>query len=76
MDKVIITVAVTGGQTTREQNPGLPITPEEIAQAAYECYNEGASIVHIHVRDPRPVSAPWNWPITPNLWNGSGRSAT
>lgn len=53
MDKVIITAAVTGGQTTQEQHPGLPITPEEIAQAAYECYNEGASIVHIHVRDPK-----------------------
>jgi uncharacterized protein (DUF849 family) len=53
MDKVIMTVAVTGGQTTREQHPGLPITPEEIAQAAYECYNEGAAIVHIHVRDPK-----------------------
>lgn len=53
MDKVIVTVAVTGGQTTREQHPGLPVTPEEIAQAAYECYNEGAAIVHIHVRDPK-----------------------
>jgi len=53
MDKVIVTVAVTGGQTTREQHPGLPVTPEEIARAAYECYNEGAAIVHIHVRDPK-----------------------
>jgi uncharacterized protein (DUF849 family) len=53
MDKVIVTVAVTGGQTTREQHPGLPVTPEEIAKAAYECYNEGAAIVHIHVRDPQ-----------------------
>ncbi|MDD5168901.1 MAG: 3-keto-5-aminohexanoate cleavage protein [Syntrophales bacterium] len=53
MNKVILTVAVTGGQTTREQHPKLPITPEEIAQAAYECYNEGAAIVHIHVRDPK-----------------------
>ncbi len=53
MDKVIITVAVTGGQTTREQHPNLPVTPEEIAAAALECYNEGASIVHIHVRDPK-----------------------
>ncbi len=53
MDKVIITVAVTGGQTTREQHPGLPVTPEEIAAAALECYNEGAAIVHIHVRDPK-----------------------
>lgn len=53
MNRVIITVAVTGGQTTREQNPNLPITPKEIAEAAYQCYNEGASIVHIHVRDPQ-----------------------
>lgn len=53
MNKVIITVAVTGSMPTREQNPNLPITPEEIANAAYECYNEGAAIVHIHVRDPK-----------------------
>lgn len=53
MNKVIITVAVTGSQPTREQNPNLPITPEEIAKAAYDCYNEGASIVHVHVREPK-----------------------
>lgn len=52
MDKVIITVAVTGSQPTREMNPNLPITPQEIADAAYECLNEGATIVHVHVRDP------------------------
>lgn len=53
MDKVIITVAVTGSQPTREMNPNLPITPQEIADSAYECLNEGASIVHVHVRDPK-----------------------
>ncbi len=53
MDKVIITVAVTGSQPTRAMNPGLPITPQEIADSAYECLNEGASIVHVHVRDPK-----------------------
>jgi uncharacterized protein (DUF849 family) len=53
MDKVIITVAVTGSVPTREQHPRLPITPAEIADAAYECFNEGAAIVHIHVRDPK-----------------------
>lgn len=52
MDKVIITVAVTGSQPTREMNPNLPITPQEIADSAYDCLNEGASIVHVHVRDP------------------------
>jgi len=53
MDKVIITVAVTGSVPTREQHPRLPITPAEIADAAYDCFNEGAAIVHIHVRDPK-----------------------
>lgn len=53
MDKVIITVAVTGSMPTRAQHPRLPITPAEIADAAYECFNEGATIVHVHVRDPQ-----------------------
>jgi len=53
MDKVIITVAVTGSMPTREQHPDLPITPEEITNAAYDCFNEGAAIVHVHVRDPK-----------------------
>lgn len=49
--KVIITVAQTGGLTTRAQNSNLPEQPEEIAVSAYDCYNEGAAIVHIHARD-------------------------
>ena len=53
MDRVIITVATTGSRPTKEQNPNVPISPEEIANAAYECFNEGASIVHVHVRDPK-----------------------
>jgi uncharacterized protein (DUF849 family) len=40
-------------KATREQNPHIPLTPEEIADSAYECFNEGASIVHFHVRDPK-----------------------
>lgn len=51
MENVIITLAVTGSIPTREQHPNLPITPEEIANSAYEAFNEGASIVHVHVRD-------------------------
>ncbi|MCR5662649.1 MAG: 3-keto-5-aminohexanoate cleavage protein [bacterium] len=49
--KVIITCAVTGAETTRKQNPNLPITPEEIAQSAAEACEAGASILHLHVRD-------------------------
>ena len=50
MDKLIITAALTGAEVTREQQPNLPITPDEIAEAAYEAYQAGASIVHVHAR--------------------------
>jgi len=48
--KVIITAAITGGIHGKWANPSLPLTAEEQAQAALDCYEEGASIVHIHVR--------------------------
>lgn len=51
MEKLIITAAVTGGVTTRKENPNLPITPEEIANEVYSCWNAGASIAHIHARE-------------------------
>lgn len=51
MEKLIITAALTGAEVTRDQQPALPITPDEIAEAAYECYKAGASIVHIHARE-------------------------
>lgn len=50
-NKVIITVATTGGFTTRENNPNVPLTPVEIADEVYKCYQAGAAIAHIHVRD-------------------------
>jgi 3-keto-5-aminohexanoate cleavage enzyme len=50
-EKLIITVAVTGAFHGKEACPGLPEQPDEIARAAYDCWNEGASIVHIHPRD-------------------------
>jgi 3-keto-5-aminohexanoate cleavage enzyme len=51
MNKKIISCAICGAETTREQNPNLPLTPEELAAAAFEAYNEGAAIIHLHVRD-------------------------
>ncbi|NWF91622.1 MAG: 3-keto-5-aminohexanoate cleavage protein [Syntrophaceae bacterium] len=52
-DKVIITVAQTGAWplVTKTLNPNLPEQPEEIAESAYACYQEGAAICHIHARD-------------------------
>ena len=52
MEKLIITAAITGSRISREITPHIPLTPEEIVQSAYECWQAGASIVHIHVRDP------------------------
>ncbi|MBS4192709.1 3-keto-5-aminohexanoate cleavage protein [Bacillus sp. FJAT-49705] len=51
MEKLIITAAVTGGITSRKDNPNLPITPDEIAQEVYDCWKAGASIAHIHARE-------------------------
>jgi 3-keto-5-aminohexanoate cleavage enzyme len=53
MEKLIITAAITGSRISRETTPHIPITPEEIAQSAVECWNAGAAMVHIHVRDPQ-----------------------
>ncbi|WP_182422340.1 3-keto-5-aminohexanoate cleavage protein [Aureimonas sp. ME7] len=50
--KTVITCAVTGNLTTRDQTPYLPVTPGEIATACLEAAKAGAAIVHIHVRDP------------------------
>ncbi len=52
MEKLIITAALTGAEVTRAQQPALPITPEEIADAAAACAQAGASIVHVHARLP------------------------
>ena len=52
MTKTIITCAVTGNLTSKEMHPGLPVTPKEIAEAALGAASAGASIVHLHVRDP------------------------
>lgn len=51
VDKLIISAATTGSRTMRSQTPYVPITEEEIAQQAIDCWNAGAAIVHIHVRD-------------------------
>ena len=53
MEKLIITAAIIGSRITRNVAPYIPITSDEIAQSAIECWNAGAAIVHIHVRDQK-----------------------
>ena len=50
--EVVVTCAVTGAGDTVGRHPGVPVTPEQIADAAVEAARAGAAIVHIHVRDP------------------------
>lgn len=58
--KIVITCACTGAETTKEQNPALPITPEEVARTAEECRKAGAAILHLHARTPegKPTQDP------------------
>jgi 3-keto-5-aminohexanoate cleavage enzyme len=56
-NKVVITVAQTGALVTKKMNPAVPEQPDEIAQSAYDCYNEGAAVVHIHARDKNNVNS-------------------
>lgn len=51
MKPLIITAAITGAETRRADQPNLPITPLEQAQAAKECFEQGARVVHLHVRN-------------------------
>jgi len=51
VDKLIISVAVTGGSYGRDDSPYLPISSSEIADSAVDAFNAGAAIAHIHVRD-------------------------
>lgn len=50
--KVILTCAVTGSIHTPSMSPHLPITPDEIAASAIEAAGAGASVLHLHARDP------------------------
>ena len=60
-NKVIITCAVTGAIHTPSMSPHLPVTPNEIAESAIAAAEAGASILHLHARDPetgRPTQDP------------------
>ena len=51
MEKLIITVAPTGSVPRKKNTPYVPVTPDEIAETAYLCEQEGASVIHVHCRD-------------------------
>ena len=51
MEKLIITAAICGAEVTKEMNPAVPYTVEEMVREAKSAYDAGAAIIHIHVRE-------------------------
>ncbi|TFF98664.1 MAG: 3-keto-5-aminohexanoate cleavage protein [Promethearchaeota archaeon] len=51
-NKLVITAALAGAATMKSQNEAVPYTAEEFGDEAKKCYDEGAAIVHLHIRDP------------------------
>ena len=52
LEPVIITVAITGALPRKADNPAVPVTPAEQIESTHQAYEAGASLVHIHVRNP------------------------
>ena len=51
-NKLVISAALAGAFTRKEQNPTVPYTADEFGEEAKKCYEAGAAIVHIHARNP------------------------
>jgi 3-keto-5-aminohexanoate cleavage enzyme len=56
MEKLIITAAVTGSLPTKKKTPHVPILPAEIVEAGVRCEQAGASVIHVHARNPQDES--------------------
>ena len=57
MKPVIIAVAITGSVPRKKDNPAVPITPSEQIESTHQAFESGASLVHIHVRNPDESSS-------------------
>src|SRR3712207_140868 len=57
MKPVVIAVAITGSVPRKKDNPALPVTPAEQIESTHEAYEAGATLVHIHVRNPDESSS-------------------
>jgi 3-keto-5-aminohexanoate cleavage enzyme len=70
MSKLIITVAPTGSLPTKKMNPHVPITPEEIIETGVRCERLGASIIHVHARNPMDETPSTDFAIFEEIYNG------
>lgn len=73
-DKVIVTAALTGAVTTKNDNQNLPTQPQEICKSALECCDAGAAMVHLHMRneDDTPTMRFDRFEETVNLIRSTG----
>lgn len=70
MTKLIITVAPTGSVPTKKNNPHIPIHPDEIIQTGILCEKSGASIIHIHARNPVDETPSTDFHIFKEIYQG------
>ncbi len=70
MEKLIVTVAPTGSLPTKRMTPNVPVTPAEIIRSAIACEAAGASIVHIHVRNPKDESPSTDYGLFAEICHG------
>ena len=70
MEKLIITVAPTGSLPTKRMTPYVPIHPKEIIETGMKCEDAGASIIHIHARNPVDESPSTDYHIFEEIFDG------
>jgi 3-keto-5-aminohexanoate cleavage enzyme len=70
MEKLMITVAPTGSVPQKKNNPNVPINPEEIIQTGILCEKAGASIIHVHARNPVDETASADFQIFKEIYQG------
>ena len=70
MEKLIVTVAPTGSLPTKRMTPNVPVTPAEIIRSAIACEAAGASIVHIHARDPKDEAPSTDYGLFAEICHG------
>jgi 3-keto-5-aminohexanoate cleavage enzyme len=70
MEKLIITVAPTGSIPKKRNNPHVPITAEEVVETGIKCEQAGASIIHVHARNPQDESASTDFRIFEAIYQG------
>lgn len=51
MEKLIITAAICGAEVTKENNPAVPYTVDEMVREAKSAFDAGAAVIHVHVRE-------------------------